>query len=45
MIKELVKNHPEDINYQDYIHIKGAKSNNLKDIEIILPKEKLIVVT
>ena len=27
------------------IHIKGARSNNLKDIELIIPKEKLIVVT
>jgi len=27
------------------IHIKGARANNLKDIELILPKEKLIVVT
>ena len=27
------------------IHIKGAKTNNLKDIEIKLPKNKLIVVT
>lgn len=30
---------------QEFIHIKGAKSNNLKNIEVILPKEKLIVVT
>ena len=27
------------------IHIKGARSNNLKNIEVILPKNKLIVVT
>ncbi len=30
---------------KDFIHIKGAKSNNLKDIEVLLPKRKLIVVT
>ena len=29
----------------DYIHIKGARSNNLKNIELSLPKNKLIVVT
>lgn len=28
-----------------YIHIKGARSNNLKDIELVLPKQELIVVT
>jgi excinuclease ABC subunit A len=28
-----------------FIHIKGANSNNLKNIEIKLPKNKLIVVT
>ena len=27
------------------IHIKGARSNNLKNLEVILPKNKLIVVT
>ena len=33
------------LDYQYYIHIKGAQSNNLKNIEVVLPKEKLIVVT
>lgn len=28
-----------------YIHIKGARSNNLKNIEVFIPKNKLIVVT
>ncbi len=28
----------------DVIHIKGARSNNLQNVEIQLPKEKLIVV-
>lgn len=45
MTIEIVKNQSKEINYQRYIHIKGAKSNNLKDIELVLPKEKLIVVT
>ena len=29
----------------DHIHIKGARSNNLKDIELRIPKNELIVVT
>ena len=33
----------QDIN--DFIEIKGARSNNLKNIDVKLPKEKLIVVT
>ena len=33
------------ISPKEFIHIKGARSNNLKNIELILPKEKLIVVT
>ena len=32
--------HPKDI-----IHIKGARANNLKNIELHLPKNQLIVVT
>ncbi len=28
-----------------FIHIKGARSNNLKDIELLIPKNKLVVVT
>jgi len=28
-----------------FIHIKGARSNNLKNIELQIPKDKLIVVT
>jgi len=28
-----------------FIHIKGARSNNLKDIELYIPKNKLVVVT
>ncbi len=33
-----------EISPKEFIHIKGARSNNLKDIELVLPKEKLIVV-
>ncbi len=35
----------DTFNPQKSIHIKGARTNNLKDIELIIPKEKLIVVT
>ncbi|WP_235296612.1 excinuclease ABC subunit UvrA [Portibacter marinus] len=35
----------DNLDYQKYIHIKGANSNNLKNIELVIPKEKLIVVT
>ncbi len=30
---------------KDYIHIKGARSNNLKNVELKIPKNKLVVVT
>ena len=30
---------------QKEIHIKGARTNNLKNVELKLPKNKLIVVT
>lgn len=34
-----------DYDTRHFIHIKGARSNNLKDIELVLPKNELIVVT
>ncbi len=30
---------------KNFIHIKGARSNNLKNIEVYIPKNKLVVVT
>src|SRR5690554_3968646 len=33
------------MNNKDYIVIKGAKENNLKNIDLTLPKNKLIVMT
>ena len=30
---------------EQYIHIKGARINNLKNIDLDIPREKLIVVT
>jgi len=30
---------------QDYISVKGARENNLKNIDIDIPKEKLVVLT
>ena len=29
----------------DYIHIKGAKENNLKNVEVTIPRDKLVVFT
>jgi excinuclease ABC subunit A len=41
--------HPTDAEnkaeLRKFIHIKGARSNNLKDIELFIPKNKLVVVT
>ncbi|MDX1684084.1 MAG: excinuclease ABC subunit UvrA [Saprospiraceae bacterium] len=36
---------PSTKKLQETIHVKGARSNNLKDIEVEIPKEKLVVVT
>lgn len=30
---------------EEYIHIKGARVNNLKNIEVKIPREKLVVIT
>ena len=35
----------ESFDLQHYIYIKGAKSNNLKNIDLTIPKNKLIAVT
>ncbi|MEG1158631.1 MAG: hypothetical protein RSD64_04600, partial [Christensenellaceae bacterium] len=29
----------------DYLHIKGAREHNLKNIDITLPRDKFIVIT
>src|SRR5690606_32092809 len=36
---------PQLEKFTDAIHIKGARANNLKNIDIEIPKNKLIVVT
>ncbi|MEE9438406.1 MAG: excinuclease ABC subunit UvrA [Saprospiraceae bacterium] len=41
--KKIDKSIIDDI--KNFIHIKGAKSNNLKDIELKIPKNKLVVVS
>ena len=33
------------IRVQDYIHVKGARVHNLRDVEVKLPRNKLIVFT
>ena len=30
---------------QEFIHIKGAREHNLKNIEVSIPREKLVVIT
>ncbi len=35
----------EDIDLRKFIYIKGARSNNLKNIDVIIPKKELVVVT
>ena len=29
----------------DHIHVKGARENNLKNIDIEIPRDKLVVIT
>ncbi len=42
---EVLKELPKTDGLRDHIHIKGARSNNLKNVELKLPKNQLIVVT
>ena len=30
---------------QDFIHVKGAREHNLKNVEITIPRDKLVVIT
>jgi excinuclease ABC subunit A len=30
---------------QEFIHVKGARENNLKNIEVTIPRDKLVVIT
>ena len=30
---------------QDYIHVKGAREHNLKNVEVTIPRDKLVVIT
>ena len=44
------QNYPEDTldfdnEYQDAIYIKGARTNNLQNVDLLIPKSKLVVVT
>src|SRR6056297_2295527 len=33
------------INYEEHIEVKGARVHNLKNIDVTIPREKLIVIT
>ena len=33
------------IDYEENIEVKGARAHNLKDIDVTIPREKLVVVT
>ncbi len=33
------------MNKQEYIHIKGARVHNLKNVEVKIPRNKLVVIT
>ena len=35
----------ESLDPKDYILIKGAKVNNLKDLSVAIPRNKLVVIT
>lgn len=35
----------EDLDPKDYIIIKGAKVNNLKNIDLVIPRNQLVVIT
>jgi len=30
---------------KDYIHVKGAREHNLKNIDVTIPRDKLVVFT
>ena len=30
---------------QDYIHVKGAREHNLKNVDVTIPRDKLVVIT
>ena len=30
---------------QSHIHVKGARANNLKNIDVSIPRDKLVVIT
>jgi excinuclease ABC subunit A len=37
--------HEEDLDPANYLYVRGASKNNLKNIDLDIPKEKLVVIT
>jgi len=36
--------HIQDLDYHQYILIKGARQHNLKNFDLAIPKDKLVVI-
>lgn len=43
--KEIAKTSIEDLDPQHYIIVKGARVHNLKNIDLAIPRDKLVVIT
>lgn len=44
-MKELDKNRTEDITEEQYLEVFGARAHNLKNIDVRIPREKLVTIT
>ena len=44
-MNDIIPENPTPSELKQHIYIKGAKSNNLKNIDLVIPKNKMVVVT